>query len=149
MIEEAFRTRPILDALYTRYADALALVILTNDDWALLEHIYNFLMPFKEVTLKVEGHQATLNCFQPSIEFLISHFKEQQKHHSKYKTLLALLNTAWFLFSKYYSLINESGAYIIAALLHPKRRHKWLYNQWSTTEKKKWLKKGLQSAEAL
>jgi hypothetical protein len=32
MIEEAFRTRPILDALYTRYADALALVILTDDD---------------------------------------------------------------------------------------------------------------------
>jgi hypothetical protein len=31
----------------------------------------------------------------------------------------------------------------------PERRHKWLYNQWSTTEKKKWLKKGLQSAEAL
>jgi hypothetical protein len=63
MIEEAFRTRPILDALYTRYANALALVVLTNDDWALLEHIYNFLMPFKEVTLKAEGYQATLDCF--------------------------------------------------------------------------------------
>ena len=76
MIEEAFRTRPILDALFARYADTLELMILTNDDWTLLKHIHNFLVPFKEVTLKVEGHDATLDCFQPSMEFLISHFEE-------------------------------------------------------------------------
>jgi hypothetical protein len=149
MIEEAFRTRPILNALFARHADALELVVLTSDDWTFLEHVYNFLVPFKEVTLKAEGYQATLDCFQPSMEFLINHFEEQQKKHSKHKTLLAPLNTAWYLFSKYYSLIDESGAYITAALLHPERRHKWLYNQWNTTEKKKWLKKGLQRAEAL
>jgi hypothetical protein len=63
MIEEAFRIWPILDALFTRYTDTLALVVLTDDDWVLLEYIYNFLVPFKEVTLKVEGHQATLDCF--------------------------------------------------------------------------------------
>jgi hypothetical protein len=51
MIEEAFRTRPILDAMYARYPDALELVVLTDNDWALLEHIYTFLLPFKEVTL--------------------------------------------------------------------------------------------------
>ena len=32
MIEEAFRTRPILNALYARYHDALKLVVLTDDD---------------------------------------------------------------------------------------------------------------------
>jgi hypothetical protein len=149
MIEEAFRTRPILDALYTRYADALELVILIDDDWTLLEHVHNFLLPFKEVTLKAEGHRATLDCFQPSMEFLINHFEEQQKRHSKYRTLLAPLNTAWFLFSKYYGLIDKSRAYITAALLHLERRQKWLQNQWNTIEKKKWLKAGLQRAEAL
>lgn len=128
MIEEAFRTQPILNALFARHANALELVVLTSDNQALLEHVHNFLVPFKEVTLKAKGYQATLDCFQLSIEFLINHFKEQQKKHSKHKTLLAPLNTAWYLFSKYYSLINKSGAYITAALLHPKRRHKWLYN---------------------
>ena len=83
------------------------------------------------------------------MEFLINHFEEQQKRHSKHKTLLAPLNTAWFLFSKYYGLIDESGAYITAALLHPERRQKWLQNQWNTTEKRKWLQAGLQRAEAL
>jgi hypothetical protein len=83
------------------------------------------------------------------MEFLINHFEEQQKQHSKHSTLLTPLNTAWLLFSKYYGLIDESGAYITAALLHPERRHKWLHNQWNTTEKKKWLKAGLQRAETL
>jgi hypothetical protein len=32
MIEEAFRTRPILNALFARHADALELVVLTSDD---------------------------------------------------------------------------------------------------------------------
>jgi hypothetical protein len=62
------------------------------------------------------------------MEFLINHFEEQQKRHLKCKTLLAPLNTAWFLFSKYYSLIDESRAYITAALLHLERRQKWLLN---------------------
>jgi len=56
IIKEAFRTRPILDALCARYPNALELVMLTDDDWTLLEHVYNFLLPFKEVTLKAEGH---------------------------------------------------------------------------------------------
>jgi hypothetical protein len=56
MIEKAFRTRPILNALFARHADALELVVLTSDDWTFLEHVYNFLVPFKEVTLKAEGY---------------------------------------------------------------------------------------------
>jgi hypothetical protein len=32
MIEEAFRTRPILNALFARHADALELAVLTGDD---------------------------------------------------------------------------------------------------------------------
>jgi hypothetical protein len=132
MIEEAFRTRPILNALYTRYPDALELVVLTDNNWTLLEHVHNFLLPFKEVTLKAEGHQATLDCFQPSMEFLINHFEEQQRHHSKHKTLLAPLEHGLVSLSKYYALVDESGAYITAALLHPERRYKWLQNQWNT-----------------
>jgi hypothetical protein len=83
------------------------------------------------------------------MEFLINYFEEQQKQHSKHSTLLTPLNTAWLLFSKYYGLIDESGAYITAALLHPERRRRWLHNQWNTTEKKKLLKAGLQRAKTL
>jgi hypothetical protein len=149
MIEEAFQTRPILDALLARYHDSLELMILSDEDWRLLRHIVDFLAPFKEVTKKSEGHKITLDSFQPSMEFLINHFEKQQTLHTRREVMLRLINTAWLLFEKYYSLIDQSGAYITALLLHPERRIKWLKNHWTTTEKKRWLNTGLKRARDL
>jgi hypothetical protein len=149
MIEEAFQTRPILDALFARYHDSLELMSLSDEDWRLLEHIANFLMPFKEVTKMNEGHNTTLDNFQPSMEFLISHFEKQQVLHTRREVMLRPINTAWLLFEKYYSLIDQSGAYITALLLHPERRVKWLRKRWTTPQKKKWLSAGLKRANDL
>jgi hypothetical protein len=63
--------------------------------------------------------------------------------------MLRPINTAWLLFEKYYSLIDQSGAYITALLLHPERRAKWLKKRWTTTEKKRWLTMGLKRAQDL
>lgn len=147
MIEEAFQTRPILDALLARCHDSLELMILSDEDWRLLKHIAEFLTPFKEVTKKNEGHKAALDSFQPSMEFLINHFEKQQTFHTRHEVMLRPINTAWLLFEKYYSLIDQSGAYITALLLHPERRVKWLKKRWTTTEKKKWLTTGLKRAK--
>lgn len=139
MIEEAIRAKPVLDALFTRYKDELEPMILTEVDWSLLHHVCVFLSPFKEVTLKNEGHSTTLDVFQPSMEFLIEHFESSQRLHTRREVLLAPINTAWLLFNKYYQLIDDSGAYITALLLHPQRRLKWLKKRWTTAEKKRWL----------
>ncbi|KAL1581652.1 hypothetical protein WHR41_09645 [Cladosporium halotolerans] len=149
MIEEAFQTRPILDALLARCHDSLELMILSDGDWRLLKHIAEFLTPFKEVTKKNEGHKTTLDSFQPSMEFLINHFEKQQILHTRREVMLRPINTAWLLFEKYYSLIDQSGAYVTALLLHPERRVKWLKKRWTTTEKKKWLTSGLKRARDL
>ena len=149
MIEEAFQTRPILDALMARCHDSLELIILSDGDWQLLKHIAEFLAPFKEVTKKNEGHKTTLDSFQPSMEFLINHFEKQQTLHTRREVMLRPINTAWLLFEKYYSLIDQSGAYITALLLHPERRAKWLRKRWTTTEKKRWLTNGLKRARDL
>lgn len=149
MIEEAFQTRPILDALMARYHDSLELMVLSDEDWRLLKHIADFLAPFKEVTKKSEGHETTLDSFQPSMEFLINHFEKQQVLHTRREVILRPINTAWLLFEKYYSLIDQSGAYITALLLHPERRVKWLKKRWTTNEKRKWLTTGLKRARDL
>jgi hypothetical protein len=149
MIEEAFQTRPILDALMARCHDSLELMILSDGDWQLLKHIAEFLAPFKEVTKKNEGHKTTIDSFQPSMEFLINHFEKQQTLHTRGEVMLRPINTAWLLFEKYYSLIDQSGAYITALLLHPERRAKWLRKRWTTTEKKRWLTNGLKRARDL
>jgi hypothetical protein len=149
MIEEAFQTKPILDALLARYHDSLELMVLSDEDWQLLKHIAGFLTPSKEVTKKTEGHKTTLDSFQPSMEFLINHFEKQQAVHTRREVMLRPINTAWLLFEKYYSLIDQSGAYITALLLHPKRRVKWLKRRWTTSEKEKWLTTGLKRAKDL
>jgi hypothetical protein len=94
MIEEAFQTKPILDALLARYHDSLELMVLLDEDWQLLKHIAGFLTPFKEVTKKNEGHKTTLDSFQPSIEFLINHFEKQQALHTRREVMLRPINTA-------------------------------------------------------
>jgi hypothetical protein len=149
MIEEAFQTRPILDALLARYHDSLELMVLSDEDWRFLRYIADFLAPFKEVTKRSEGHETTLDSFQPSMEFLINHFEKQQALHTRREVMLWPINTAWLLFEKYYSLIDQSGAYITALLLHPERRAKWLKKRWTTNEKKKWLATGLKRARDL
>jgi hypothetical protein len=83
------------------------------------------------------------------MEFLINHFEKQQALHTRREVMLRPINTAWLLFEKYYSLIDQSGAYITALLLHPERRVKWLKRRWTTSEKKKWLTTGLERAKDL
>lgn len=82
----------------------------------------DFLAPLEEVTKKNEDHETTVDSFQQSMEFLINHFKKQQALHTRREVMLRPINTAWLLFEKHYSLIHQSGAYITALLLHPKRR---------------------------
>lgn len=77
-------------------------MMLSDEDWRLLEHIADFLTPFKEVTRKNEGHNTTLDS-QPSMEFLINHFQKQQALHTSREILLRPISTAWLLFEKYYS----------------------------------------------
>jgi hypothetical protein len=133
MIEEAFQTRPILDALLARYHDSLELMVLSDEDWRFLRHIADFLALFKEVTKKSKGYETTLDSFQPSMEFLINHFEKQQALHARREVMLRPINTAWLLFEKYYT----------------ERRAKWLKKRWTTNEKKKWLTTGLKRARDL
>lgn len=81
------------------------------------------------------------------MEFLINHFEKQQTPHTRREVMLRPITTAWLLFEEYYSLIDQSEAYITALLLHPERRVKRLKKRWTTTEKKKWLSTGLKRAD--
>jgi hypothetical protein len=53
------------------------------------------------------------------------------------------------LFEDYHSLIDQSGAYIMALLLRPERHVKWLKRRWTTSEKKKRFATGSKRAKDL
>lgn len=114
-----------MEALFLRH-EALDQVALVNEDWHFLDHVYRFLLPFKDVTKMAEGNSCTLDVFQPYMEFLFTHIERQEKLHAKRPVISKAIKIAQKLFLKYYNLVNKSNAYTMAVLLHPERRLRWL-----------------------
>jgi hypothetical protein len=53
------------------------------------------------------------------------------------------IHVAWYAFDKYYDLIDQTGAYAAAVLLHPSKRKAWLDALWLP----KWIRNGLERAK--
>jgi hypothetical protein len=53
--------------------------------------------------------------------------------------------TAWYAFDKYYQLIDQTGAYTAAILLHPSYRKSYLQTAWH----KDWVSPGIERARAI
>ena len=76
------------------------------------------------------------------MDLLVAHFKQQMNLHRNNTLFNASLVTAWQAFDKYYTLINNTGAYTAAILLHPNRRKSYLRAVWH----KDWVNPGVERA---
>ena len=123
----------------------LAAYELTTSEWQLVEQTIAFLMPFKEATKQCEGDYITLDKVQLHMDALIEHFKEQRDLHHSHQSLHGSILTSWYAFDKYYNLIDETGAYTAAVLLHPNRRKSYLQLAWQ----KEWINPGIERARKL
>lgn len=144
LIEQAGQERPAYAALCNEVKE-LEQYYLSPDEWQLIQHTYNFLQPFKEVTKRAEGDQVTLDTVQEEMDFLRFHYQQQEVKHCNNTGLLSAINTSWLLFNKYYELIDEVAAYVTAILLHPSKRKAYLKKHW----KKEWIKPGIERAKSL
>ena len=61
---------------------------------------------------------------------LATHFKEQKDLYHGNTSFSELIITAWYAFDKYYQLIDEIGAYIVAILLYLSYRKGYLQTAW-------------------
>jgi hypothetical protein len=124
---------------------ALAEYELTTADWLLVEQTLTFLEPFKEATKRCEGDYVTLDKVQLHMDGLDAHFKEQQELYKQEPEMLGSIFTSWHAFDKYYKVIDTTGAYTAAILLHPALRKSYLTSAW----KRDWITAGIQRARAL
>lgn len=69
------------------------------------------------------------------MDALIEHYSEQRHQHKANQSLSESLFTSWYVYDKYYKLIDETGAYTAAILLHPNKRKSYLQSAW----KKSWI----------
>jgi hypothetical protein len=118
---------------------------LTTAEWLLIQQTIAFLQPFKEATKRCEGDYVTLDKVQLIMDALSAHFKEQQSLHRGNTSFTESIITSWYAFDKYYLLIDQTGAYSAAILLHPSHRKSYLQTAW----KKDWVSHGVDRARAI
>jgi hypothetical protein len=134
-----------LKAIYTSFIynnTSLSEYELSTADWTLVEQTLAFLGPFKVVTKRLEGDHVTLDKVQLHMDSLDAHFKEQSQVHTHEPALSGSILTAWFAFDKYYKVIDTTGAYTAAVLLHPGLRKSYLTSAW----KQAWVTPGVSRA---
>ena len=118
---------------------------LTTSEWQLVQLTIDFLQPFKEATKRCEGDYVTLDKVQLIMDALAAHFKEQKDLHRTNTSFTESIITGWYAFDKYYKLIDQTGAYTAAILLHPSYRKSYLQTAWQ----KDWVSHGVDRARAL
>lgn len=137
-----------LRAVYTSFIydhQQLADKELTAAEWQLVEQTVQFLQPFKEATKRCEGDYVTLDKVQQTMDSIIAHYQGQQVLYRANKLFTESIVTSWYAFDKYYRLIDQTGAYTAAILLHPNRRLSYLQAAWQ----KDWVKPGIERARAV
>ena len=103
---------------------------LTTSEWQLVQLTIDFLQPLKEATKRCEGDYVTLDKVQLIMDALAAHFKEQKDLHRANTSFTESIITEWYAFDKYYKLIDQTGAYTAAILLHPSYRKSYLQTAW-------------------
>lgn len=118
---------------------------LSTADWQLVELTITFLEPFQTATKQCEGDYITLDKVQLHMDALDSHLKEQKTMYKDQPDMAGSVLTAWFAFDKYYTALDETGAYSAALLLHPRHRKAYLTSAWQS----KWIIAGVGRARDL
>lgn len=93
---------------------------LTSIDWLTLQQIYDFLKPFRDEILVLEGHwtQGSLHEIYTLLESLRRHIVYSQ-NHSQSEVLSGTLKLAAQKLEKYYSIDELSPIICASIVLHP------------------------------
>lgn len=125
MLVRAFQLRPLINR-FINEDPTLHYLELLREEWQLLNDTLNFLLPFKEACKDCKGDNVTLEFVQTSIDILSNHFDKARAKHANNESLMTAINTAWFVFDKYYIKLDESPLNVALILLHPSHRKQYL-----------------------
>ena len=124
--------------------------VLSPDDWADITLFLDALKPLYEATLQVQGRQGSVWESLPLLQRLLSHFEQLREVNAFRADHLAVdppqdqvpvnpvlticANLAWQKLDKYYTLTDDSDAYVSAIALHPRKRFGWFDRHWGDNE---------------
>lgn len=119
---------------------------LTPEDWSVLTELLSLLKPFQTLTVRMEGsaskgERGALFEVMPSIMILLEHLEQKRDSYvtlsdSEYysqeawKHLATASNNAWAKLRKYYTLCDNSTAYVASLVMNPRCKWKMLETRW-------------------
>jgi len=108
---------------------------LSDEDWAILRNIHDFLDKLAQTTLALESSVSTLDNVLPAMDFILEQFEQGKTQYKKDKTMASMYNSGWAKMEKYYNMTEESPAYIAALVLDPNSKWKYIESNW----KREWV----------
>jgi hypothetical protein len=127
MIRRALKTRAVVDSIMAQKDCPFS---LDQEHWTLITQAYDFLQPFHEATIRLEGDHVTLDEVLWCMDVLREHLEESETAARYDKKLHAAIMTCWYAFDKWYEAIDHTPVYAAAVLLHPYRRLAHLNHYW-------------------
>lgn len=104
MIKRALQTRVVVDAIMSQKDCPFS---LNDEHWRIIRQTYDFLQPFQEATLRLEGDKVTLDEVLWRMDVLREHLEESEtaaRHDTKLHTAIM---TCWYAFDKWYEAIDH------------------------------------------
>ncbi len=125
----------------------LKLDSLSEQDWAELKKVCNFLKSFADATKATEGHAHTIDRTLPIMDFLLSKFEAARVEYGSDAFMAPCVEAGWAKLDAYYSLTDRSCAYVAAIVLSPHR--KWHYFDVAWEDHSEWTESSKSAVEAL
>jgi hypothetical protein len=125
--------------------EACSEFLLTPEDWRIIQQTSTFLEPFFNVTKLCEGDNVTLDTVLYYMDYLVNHIETQHKTSDKNSALFTATLNCWYVFDKYWAIVDKMPAYVASILLHPSRRLSYLKKAW----KPAWWRPSIELARSL
>lgn len=127
---------------------------MSADDWSVIAEYLAILRPLKIATKRLEGRPregkfgATWEVLL-TMEWLLKHLEESKiRHEPDVEPYLRIgCNLGWLKLDQYYTMTDDSPAYLATLVLHPAFRWSTVESQWA--DHSDWLVKGKAGVEEL
>ena len=133
MLMTAWILRDAIEEFFDLYATPdLKADRLTDQEWATIRTIKDFLEKLSMSTKACESKQSTLDLTLPSTDYILSLFEKLKAEHKDNPIFSPMFNSGWSKMDKYYRLSDDTPAYIAAIVLHPSRKWRYIERHWKS-----------------
>jgi hAT family C-terminal dimerisation region len=133
MLQACWALRDIIDEFIELHgSNDLKKDQLTDEEWATVRVIKDFLEKLSMSTKACESRESTLDLSLPCSDYILSLFERLKTQYKDDPTFASMFNSGWAKMDKYYKLTDKTPAYVAAMVLHPSRKWKWIEKHWKS-----------------